>query len=158
MGNLFKFVKKITVMKRFVYSLLFLALPTFLFAGDTEFSYDKSSLTNEFRQLDKVAAYVDETNISYTELSNSHIFKGNIELTNAIAVKPNLKFEDVDWGAFAWGFCFWPIGIFTVILKEDADKNSKNSFFAGIASKYIATGVAYVIIYAYSLSSGFAFY
>ena len=142
-------------MKKLIYSLLILAIPTFSLAGNTEFSYDKNSLTNEFNELDKVAAYVDQNNVSYTELSNSHIFKGNIELTNAIAVKPNLKFEDVDWGAFAWGFCCWPIGIFTVILKDDVDKNSKNSFFAGIASKYIASAVAYVVmIIAVELGAG----
>lgn len=141
-------------MKKLIYSFLILALPTFSFAGDTEFSYDKNSLTNEFSQLDKVAAYVDKTNISYTELSNSHVFEGNIELTNSIAVKPNLKFEDVDWGAFAWGFCCWPIGVFTVILKDDVDNNSKNSFFAGIASKVIATGVAYIVMFAVEIGAG----
>jgi hypothetical protein len=140
-------------MKKLIYSFLILALPTFSLAGDTDFSYDKSSLISEFSQLDKVADYVDETNVSYTELSNSPVFEGNIELTNAIAVKPNLKFEDVDWGAFAWGFCCWPIGIFTVILKDDVDKNSKNSFFAGIASATIATTVSYIAVYVIAIAS-----
>ena len=145
-------------MKKLIYSFLILALPTFSLAGDTDFSYDKSSLISEFSQLDKVAAYVDETNVSYTELSNSPVFEGNIELTNAIAVKPNLKFEDVDWGAFAWGFCCWPVGVFTVILKDDVDNNSKNSFFAGIASKVIATGVAYIVLIAVEIGTGGFYY
>lgn len=126
-------------MKKLIYSFLILALPTFSFASDNEFSYDKNSLTNEFSQLDKVDAYVDQTNVSYTELANSPVFKGNIEITNAIAVKPNLKFEDVDWGSFAWGFCCWPVGVFTVLINDDEDQNSKNSFWAGLASATIAT-------------------
>ncbi len=145
-------------MKNLFYSIGLLILPTFALAGESEFSYDKNELTTEFSQLDKIETYVEETNISYTELSNSPVFEGNIELTNAIAVKPNLKFEDVDWGAFAWGFCCWPVGVFTVILKDDVDKNSKNSYFAGIASRVIATSVAYVVYIGVMLGGGLAYY
>ena len=147
------FVENFTVMKKLIYSFLILALPTFSFAGDTEFSYDKNSLTNEFSQLDKVDAYVDQTNVSYTELANSPVFKGNIELTNAIAVKPNLKFEDVNWGAFAWGFCCWPVGVFTVLINDNKDKMAKDSFWAGIASAAIASAVSYVAVYAIIIAS-----
>ncbi len=69
------FVENFTVMKKLIYSFLILALPTFSLAGNTEFSYDKNSLTNEFSQLDKVDAYVDQTNVSYTELANSPVLK-----------------------------------------------------------------------------------
>lgn len=145
-------------MKNIFYSAMLLILPTFVLAGNSEFSYDKNALKNEFSQLDKIETYIDETNATYAELSNSTSFKDNIELTNAIAVKPNLKFEDVDWGAFAWGFCCWPIGVFTVLLKDDVEKDSKNSFFAGIASRVIVTSVAYVVYIGIALGGGLAYY
>jgi len=145
-------------MKNLIYAFLLMILPIISFASNTEFSYDKSALVAEFNQIDLIANFVDETKASITEVNNSTIFKGNIELTNAIAVKPNLKFEDVDWGSFAWGFCCWPIGIFTVVLNDDKDKDSKHSFLAGIASSVIATGILYIGIYAYAIASGGIFF
>lgn len=143
-------------MKNLFYTIVLLILPTLAFADNSEFSYDKNALTNEFSQLDKIETYVEETNVSYTELSNSPVFKGNIELTNAIAVKPNLKFEDVDWGAFAWGFCCWPVGVFTVLINDDKDQNSKNSFWAGLGSSVIAYSISYAVVIAISIGSGFS--
>lgn len=135
---------------------MLLFLPTLVLASESEFSYDKNALTTEFSQLDKIETYVEKNNVSYTELSNSPVFEGNIELTNAIAVKPNLKFEDVDWGSFAWGFCCWPVGIFTVLINDDKDQNSKNSFWAGLGGSVIAYSVAYVVVFAISIGSGFS--
>jgi hypothetical protein len=143
-------------MKNIFYSAMLLFLPTLVLASESEFSYDKNALTTEFSQLDKIETYVEKNNVSYTELSNSPVFEGNIELTNAIAVKPNLKFEDVDWGSFAWGFCCWPVGIFTVLINDDKDQNSKNSFWAGLGGSVIAYSVAYVVVFAISIGSGFS--
>ncbi len=147
-------------MKIRIYFLLFLVLPAVSFASNNDFSYDKNALADEFNELNKVSTYVDETKVFYHELSNSHVFEGKIELTNTIALKPNLKFEDMDWGAFAWGFCCWPIGIFTVVINDEKDKNSKHSYIAGIASRAIATGVVYVAYIALiiGVDGGFTFF
>ena len=119
-------------MKKLVYSLLIMAIPALSFAGSSEFSYDKDALSTEFSQLDQVATFVDKNNVSYAELTNTHVFEGNLELTNHIAVKPNFGFDDMDWKAFAWGFCCWPIGIFLYMLpSRDKSSEEKTSFWIG---------------------------
>lgn len=48
-----------------------------------------------------------------------------------MAIEPNIKFRDVDWGAFALEFCWWPIGIFTILTNDNKRQESKNSFCVG---------------------------
>jgi hypothetical protein len=36
----------------------------------------------------------------------------------------------MNWKAFAWGFCCWPIGIFTVMLKDSSTREDKISFLS----------------------------
>lgn len=122
-------------------------------ASVSEFEYDKGELQSEFRTLDNLSSYLDKTNLSYAQVSELNLFEGDLELTNSLALKPNLKLDEVDWGAFAWGFCCWPIGIFTVAINDDKDKNSKNSFVAGVVSSVIAGAVAYVVFYAATIVS-----
>ncbi len=140
-------------MKRLLYSFLIISVPVISYAGNKEFYYDKVALSDEFSQLDKVSSYVEGTNVSYHELSSSHVFEGKLELNNTIALKPNLKFEDVAWGSFAWGFCCAPVGIFTVLINDDKDKNSKDSFWAGLVSAAIPTSVYLTVFFWQGFSS-----
>ena len=43
----------------------------------------------------------------------------------------NFSIEDMDWGAFAWGFCCCPIGFFVVAVNSNKDSNQKLSFWIG---------------------------
>lgn len=119
-------------MKKLIYTLLILSVPALTFAGNSEFSYDKAALSNEFSQLDKVVSYVEKTDVTYSELSKSPVFEGNLQLTDHIAIQPNFSFDDMDWKAFAWGFCCWPIGAFIYLLpSKDKSQEEKTSFFIG---------------------------
>ncbi|MFM9944298.1 MAG: hypothetical protein ACKVQB_03615 [Bacteroidia bacterium] len=129
-------------MKKLIYSLLILAVPALSFAGSSDFSYDKGALSDEFSQLDKVATYVEETNVSYSELSKAPIFKGNLELSSHIAVRPTFELSDMDWKAFAWGFLCCPIGVFLYMLpSRDKSSEEKTSFWIGVIASAVIGGL-----------------
>jgi hypothetical protein len=50
--------------------------------------------------------------------------------------------EDMEWGSFAWGFCCWPIGIFTVLLNDDKGSNHKISYFIGIGTSLVISALS----------------
>jgi hypothetical protein len=47
----------------------------------------------------------------------------------------------MNWKAFFWGFCCWPVGLFTVIFKSDSTREDKISFIIGAAIWWIG-GIA----------------
>ena len=140
------------MMQKLIVFILFLNSSLVNLALANEFEYDKNALSTEFSELDKISAYVEENNITYTQLSTNPEFKG-VALTNVISVKPNLTFDEVDWGSFAWGFCCWPVGIFTVLINDNKDKNSKDSFWAGVGTIAIAGSVSYIGIYTFLIAA-----
>lgn len=132
-------------MKKLIYTLLILSVPALSFAGNSDFSYDKDALSNEFSQLDKVVSYVEKTDVTYSELSKSPVFEGNLQLTNHIAIQPNFSFDDMDWKAFAWGFCCWPIGAFIYLLpSKDKSREEKISYWIGVITSGVLGAISNV--------------
>ncbi|NUM32647.1 MAG: hypothetical protein HUU47_10050 [Bacteroidetes bacterium] len=129
-------------MKKIIYLISFLALPLLSISATNEFSYDKNSLSDQFSQLEQVSLYVDQNNVTYSELSKNPLFKGNLDLTNHISVKPNFSFDDIDWIAFAWGFLCCPIGFFIVVLDDDKSKEEKTSFWIGVISSVVLSSIS----------------
>ena len=136
-------------MKKIFYLFSLLALPLFGISATNDFSYDKNQLSSQFSNLEQVSIFVEQNNVTYSELSKNPLFEGNLDLTNHISVKPNLKFEEIDWGAFAWGFCCYPIGIFTVLINDKKDQKSKESFWAGVGTSIIVSTASYIGLYTY---------
>lgn len=129
--------------------LLFLTSTKLSVANHALFSYDQEKINSELVQLVDLENYIstNENNSAHEILSS-----GNIALTTTLGnpTGPAFGIEDVEWGSFAWGFCCWPVGIFTVILNDEKDKNHKISYFAGIVTSAIigAIGrVTYNILY-----------
>lgn len=129
-------------MKQLLISLLFLGISSLLFAESNEFDYDKNALSSDFEQLNKLSLSLEAEGFCFEEITEKEDYK-EMNLTKEIALKPEMNISDVDWGSFAWGFCCWPVGVFTVLINDKKDQNSKNSFWAGIASSYIAASASY---------------
>ena len=130
-------------MKKLIYSLLFMTVSAYSFAGNTEFSYDKDALATEFNQLNDVSAYVDENNVSFTELSKNPAFEGNLNLTNHISVAPNSAISDMDWVAFAWGFLCCPVGALLYLMpNRDKSDEEKQSFYYGFSTMFVIVLIA----------------
>jgi len=126
---------------RTLFCLTFLFLISgFSFAGSDEFSYDKDNLQSDFKKLDDINLYVEKNPMPLSELK-----KSNSELTSQIkfgeemGVAPMFGIEDMDLGSFAWGICCWPVGIFTVLLK-DPSTDEKTSFLIGFIINILFLG------------------
>ncbi|NOZ47682.1 MAG: hypothetical protein GXO79_13010 [Chlorobi bacterium] len=110
-----------------------------IYAGNADlFNYNEAAIEAEFAQLNTLENYVSNYDVTLNELkaNNSFILTelhlNNIEMQNPLDLM--FGFEDIDWGSFAWGFCCWPIGIFTVLLKDEKGSDSKMSYFIGIGT------------------------
>ena len=127
-------------MKKLISLFSILSLPLLGISATNVFSYDKNDLSSQFSKLEQVSLFVEQNNVSYSELSKNPLFKGNLDLTNHISVKPNFSFDDIDWISFAWGFLCCPVGFFVVVLDDDKTKEEKTSFWIGfITSSVLST-------------------
>lgn len=109
---------------------------TATFAGNSDlFSYDKQALNDEFVTIDNLESYVCQNDVkSYDEILTSNQALSDELLAAGFVANPsdlNFGIDDVDWTSFAWGFCCWPVGFFTVLLKEETTKEQKLSFWIG---------------------------
>lgn len=118
-------------------------LPLLSISATNEFSYEKNTLSNQFSKVDQISAFIDENDVSYSELSENPLFKGELNLTNHIAVSPNSVFDDMDWKAFAWGALCCPVGAFLYYLpSRDKEDNEKKSFAKGVVTTFVIVLIA----------------
>lgn len=106
------------------------------------FELNEEKINAEFAELNKLEAYVS---------MNENVTIHNIYQENAgLVTGMNLSYgpegmmghnrfslDEMEWGSFAWGFCCWPIGIFTVLLNNDKGSNHKISFFIGLGTSVL---------------------
>lgn len=113
------------------------ALSTTSMASATSdlFALNETELNADFNELNQVEAVVVETNADYNTLIAANFPTSNLSASSAMAT--NFSISDMDWKSFAWGFCCWPIGIFTVLLSDKKDSDSKISFFIGLGTSVV---------------------
>ena len=141
-------------MKKIFYLFNLLALPLFGISATNDFSYDKNQLSSQFSNLEQVSIFVEQNNVTYSELSKNPLFEGNLDLTNHISVKPNFSFDDIDWISFAWGFLCCPVGFFIVVIDDDKSKEEKTSFWIGVIANVVLSTISTIA----SASMGYATY
>ena len=107
------------------------------------FSYDLSKITSELSDLEVVENIIDQNQNSTVEEINTQIIKNNFLSTSfetnyssSLALRAGL-IDDMDWAAFAWGFCCWPVGFFVVVTNKDKDSNQKKSFWVGLGTSVV---------------------
>jgi hypothetical protein len=132
-------------MKQFFafFALLFLSASVSFASEGDYFKVEKSSILDEMSTLSQMEDYVvahEGTTVS--DLLASPQFQ-NSEALSTIPFSPQFDFDSMDWGAFAWGFCCWPIGIFTVLLNNNKDSDSKISYFIGILTAVVISAPSY---------------
>lgn len=111
------------------------------------FSYDEQKVNQELADVSQLEQVVTANpNVSLSDLYSNQTKTATLDLSNLDTrspFAPQFGFEDMDWGAWAWGFCCWPIGIFTVILKDSKDTNSKISYLIGIGCSFVLSTVGW---------------
>lgn len=132
--------------------LCVVAFSTTLFAGNaSHFSYDKEAINSEFANLTQVENFVkSNANITLSEIkTNSEMY--GLNTNNLVASSASSSFfDDMDWGAFAWGCLCCPIGLFVVVLDKDSTPEQKSSFWKGVLVSVGVNTIYNIIV----LSSG----
>ncbi len=112
------------------------------------FELNEEKINTEFAELNELEAYV-----SMNENVTIHnIYQENAGLVNGMNLsygpegmmaRNAFSLDDMQWDSFAWGFCCWPIGIFTVLLNDEKGSNHKISYFIGIGTVVVLNAITY---------------
>ncbi len=136
-------------MKNFVLVIvLLLGVQLFAKANSAElFQYDRAELAQEFAELEALESYLLENEgVDYEALKvQNHPVLANVHLANANQQGPLgalFSIDDMDWSAFAWGFCCCPIGFFLVAINNESGQDSKTSYWIGVVVSAVLGGIS----------------
>jgi hypothetical protein len=122
-------------MKKFllVAALTFAAYVNNSFASTADlFAYDESNVSTQLTETTQIENYVtSNSDVTLSEMQSDEKLTTTLNLANFNANAASFTFDDINWKAFAWGFCCWPIGLFTVVFKSSSTREDKISFFIG---------------------------
>ena len=143
-------------MKKLFILLFFVSTTILSFGGNAAlFSYNADELQNEFSDLQSLETMlIANQNLTIADFEQMDIdWLSRIDLENmktASPIQAMFGIEDMDWTAFAWGFCCCPIGFFTIAIKDDKSNEEKISFWIGVAVNFVLGALS-------GASSGFAY-
>ena len=111
-----------------------------------DFAFDEQKVENAMETLNELEVYVQTTGITFDKMEKEErvLFAG----IAAASYSASFSIDDMDWGAFAWGFCCWPIGFFVVAINSRKDSYQKMSFWIGLGVSVILSAVSNVIYFA----------
>jgi hypothetical protein len=128
--------------KLFLTCIFLSALVNFSFASKSDlFAYDKAGLQTELSDVQQLETYVlSNPGTTISQIQENPEFSPVAKSLSANPLSPQFSLDNMDWGAFAWGFCCWPVGFFVVILNKSKDNDSKISYLIGVATAFVLTG------------------
>ncbi len=134
--------------------LLLLLLPLMAVGSNHAqfFSYDKEAVEETFSQLDQLEKQIIlQTGINNESLSGKSLMYSDLTGINAssVPVSPLFGINDMDWGAFAWGFLCCPVGFFVVAINKQKPQRSKTSYWIGVIASSVLSAIS-------TIASGFA--
>lgn len=118
------------------------------------FELNEEKINAEFTELNELEAYVsmnENVTIHSLYVENAGLVDG-MKLSygpEGMMARNGFTLDDMQWGSFAWGFCCWPIGIFTVLLNDDKGNNHKVSYFIGIGTSLLIGALSSPVYYTY---------
>ena len=108
------------------------------------FSYDLSEINTELSDLEVVENVIAQNQNSTIDEINRKIINNNLlnssfdtNYKSSLMVRNAFTIDDMDWGAFGWGFCCWPVGLFVVATNNDKEQSQKKSYWIGCASSTV---------------------
>ena len=128
-------------MKKFLLgaALVFAAYVNNSFASTADvFAYDENTVSAQLTEATQIENYVVANNdVTFSDMQADANLTSALNLGNFNSNAASFTFDDMNWKAFFWGFCCWPIGLFTVVLKSDSTREDKISFFLGMGIQWI---------------------
>ncbi|RUA32164.1 MAG: hypothetical protein DSY77_12140 [Bacteroidetes bacterium] len=118
------------------------------------FELNEEKINAEFAELNELETYVSmNENITLHSIyeKNAGLVDGmNLSYgPEGMMARNGFTLDDMEWGSFAWGFCCWPIGIFTVLLNNDKGSNHKISYFIGLGTSVVLGALTSPVYYTY---------
>ncbi len=129
----------------FLVTLLLTGFYGSLSANQNPMQFDRQKFEEDFDKLKQLEHYVsthDLSGVQGLKKRKPELLKGvNLASSNtSSAVAKGWSFSDMEWGPFAWGFCCWPVGLFTVAINDDKSKNEKISYWIGAGTSTVVGG------------------
>jgi hypothetical protein len=117
------------------------------------FSYDLSEINTELSDLEVVENVIAQNQNSTIDEINRKIINNNLlnssfdtNYKSSLMVRNAFTIDDMDWGAFGWGFCCWPVGLFVVATNNDKEQSQKKSYWIGCGSAIVLDVIAFVVL------------
>ena len=119
--------------------LVFLENRTFASNFDL-FAMNEDQISASLSQATEIENYViAHENLTLTSLQTES--QSNLNLKNVVSNFRSFTFDSMDWQAFLWGFCCFPIGAaigdFIILLDDNSSDDSKKSYLIGAAIGFV---------------------
>ncbi|MDA7501717.1 hypothetical protein N8482_00420 [Chitinophagales bacterium] len=124
--------------------LIYFACSLSLSASSADlFSYDKGALETEMSSLNQLEQLVKaQPGVSAELLAfESNL---NVNLASGYGAAADFSIDEMEWDAFAWGFCCWPVGFFLVAINDEASRDEKTSYWIGLIVSAVLGGISAV--------------
>lgn len=119
-------------------------------AASDLFVFDENRIENELQEATELNNLVEDNSANFTieKITNFNSFDFNKPL-----VPTNDIWENMKWGAFAWGFCCYPVGCLVIFLDSNRTNDDYRSYFIGLGANFALGVIAYVVFVAVAVSS-----
>lgn len=127
-------------MKKFMllnFAMLFIAITAFGGNSKAElFDYDKKEVQSEFEEINQVEQFVS-THQDATFQDVQSFYDANGLNNPSKGMVPLFSIDDMEWGAFAWGFLCCPVGFFVVGINDSKRQDEKTSYWIGVVTSAV---------------------
>lgn len=106
-----------------------------------DFQYDETAVIAEFQEVTELENTLLANNFSLNAAPESPALAGYL---SAMATPTPFSIDDMDWTAFAWGFCCWPVGFFVVAINNNKTSDQKLSFWIGMGVSVVVSAISYL--------------
>jgi len=134
-------------MKFFTFLVILLFTVFSLSASQSSlFSYNADELEAQFQELNELENNIQNSHdLNYDNLIGSGVCLNNSS-TSGIE-SSSFSIDDMDWGAFAWGFCCCPIGFFVVAINDEKTNDQKLSYWIGVGVNVALNAISTPFVY-----------
>jgi hypothetical protein len=105
-----------------------------------DFSYDEAAFATEMEELIALEQEVISHDFTLTDLRSQDAL--TTKFASLDLAQSAFGIDDMDWGAFAWGFCCWPIGFFVVAINSSKTNDQKLSFWIGMGTSVVISAIS----------------
>jgi hypothetical protein len=124
-------------MKKIIYSIIIVCVfNTMALSNEiSQFEIDNNYIEIQLKEASKLEAFVLQNNsISLSQLQEDKAIIEQFSLNNFTKKLDDFTLNNFNIEACLWGFCCWPVGMFTVILKDNCTRSNKLSYIIGVSS------------------------